>query len=262
MKINDLTHSQDLTEKARSVLNDLKNKTTHPAPCCCVPCLYFEYLKGSRGRGRPVKGLMFFLAWLIHRVKVEYLEKSGKAKRVVINGKEVLQWRWGRNYYEKTPFLTRTNEILGEILDEILNIDFLEAPIISYSMINIYKLRIEKLNFLKLEEELIKRRNLEWLKSQPKEMRIWERNWDDLKLAQRAANFINSRPGKKIIQRDLQRSLSSKKKRIKKEDIERIRDNLGNFGINVKDEEGCRKTTTIYYSTMKNTRGRYWRVGV
>jgi|GEM_PF-6448546 len=88
-------------------------------------------------------------------------------------------------------------------------------------------------------------------------MKIWKRNWDDLKFAQRAANFIYKQKNHSIRGRDLQRSLSSRKKRIKIEDLERIQGYLGNFGINVKDKEGCRKTTTIYYVSRKSSKGRY-----
>lgn len=221
MEINGLTQSQNLTERARLVLNNLRTKTTHPAPCPCASCLYFEYIKGLKARGKPIGESIFFLAWLIHSVKLEYLRKTQMKKGMPSR----LPLPIYLEEYKRAPYLKRTWKICDEI----------DPGWLDYSIICIYKSRTEKLNFLKLEEELIKRRNLEWLKSRPKEMKIWKRNWDDLKLAQQVADLINSKPDKKITQRELQRSLSSKKRRIRIKDFKRIQNYLeANFGIEIK----------------------------
>ena len=200
MKKNDLTQSQNLTERARSVLNDLRNKTTHPAPCCCAPCLYFEYKKGPKSRGKPVGESMFFLAWLIHHIKLEYFKKTQLKK-----GKPFkLPLPIYLEHYKNARYLERTVKICDKI----------DPGFLDYSIICIYKSRTEKLNFLKLEEELIKRRNLEWLRSRPKEEEEWKRNWDVIKLVRRVANYIYKNSGKKITQRDLQRALYSNKKKF------------------------------------------------
>jgi len=55
-----------------------------------------------------------------------------------------------------------------------------------------------------------------------KKRKEWKKNWQDLKFAQRVANFIHSQHKKQISQRDLLRHFSNKRK----EDLERIHDHL------------------------------------
>ncbi len=233
MEENNLTLNGNLTETALSVLSDMRKKVTHPAPCACTPCLYYEYQKGPKGSGRPVRGLMFFLAWLVHSVKLEYLKKAllKKGKSLELPLPMYLQ------HYKKAPYLKRTMEIL----------DSLDDYIFDYSLIVTYKSRIEKFNFLKLEDKLIKRRGLKWLKSHPKEEKDWTRNWADLRLAQRIADYIHSNPGKRITQRYLHRKFDSRKSPISSEDFERIKSMLrGNYKIEIKQEK-----KSIVYRKMK-----------
>jgi len=84
----------------------------------------------------------------------------------------------------------------------------------------------------------------------PEKRKEWEKNWGDLRLAQRVANFIHSLPEKRISQRDLLRHFSNKRINNLKE----IHDYLKfNFRINLK-KEGYRNKTTVYYVVKKSSK--------
>lgn len=119
---------------------------------------------------------------------------------------------------------------------------------------------MERDNFLKILDELAGKRWLDWVKTQPHLQKEWESNWEDFKFAQNVANYIYSLPEKKIERRVLLRKGRFQGK--KREDLERVHDHLKfNFRIDHK-KKGYRNKTTIYYSTTKSSKGRYWRVGV
>jgi hypothetical protein len=91
----------------------------------------------------------------------------------------------------------------------------------------IYKDRAVKEKVKDLMDSLAEERWLEWRLSQPIDQEkedaqakaIWK-----LKLAQRAANYITSLPGKKVKQRDLQRHL-----RVKVSDLDEIKGILASY---------------------------------
>jgi hypothetical protein len=111
---------------------------------------------------------------------------------------------------------------------------------------------------LKLIRELTNEIWWDWLKTQPPMKKKWDRNWKDLKFAQIVVDFIYSQPKKEASRYVLLKHFSNKRK----DDIVRIHNILElNYGIQFKDKQGYRGKSTIYYSFMKSSRGRYWRVG-
>lgn len=84
-----MTVSCNMTSKnAIEVWSDLINKNTHPPPCTCPACLYILQKENKiKGMRKPFGIMTFFLNWLIHSVKIEYLldkeisEKKGKVSK-------------------------------------------------------------------------------------------------------------------------------------------------------------------------------------
>ncbi len=122
------------------------------------------------------------------------------------------------------------------------------------------KMKIYRLRKSGIVNELERKIRLEQEKINPTspEKKIKQKKvWQDFRLAQRVADFIHSQPRKRI-----KRGLLLKSFNIKVKDLERIRDHLIiNYRINF-EKEGYRNKTTVYYSTTKSSKGRYWRVGV
>lgn len=245
-----MTIKENLTIKAKKILKDLINKKTHPLPCNCVVCLYSEY------KEKRIGVLSFFINWLIHEVKMDYLREKGKAKEIIMYGRKA--WQYRTRDYEKAPYLKKAHKIIEDLYSDEDLIDF--APdfekLLNYAYLNVRRWRIERSSFSKIMDELAKERWLDWIKTQPDLQKEWKANWDDLKIAQKVALFIYKQPKKEINQRILQRHFN-----VKKDNLERIHDLLKlNFSI-VSRKEGYRNKTTVYYSTTKTNKGKYWKMG-
>jgi len=238
-----MTIQEDMTVKAKKIWSNLINKRTHPLPCDCPVCLYaLSREKKIKGMRKPFGMMSFFLNWLIHAVKINYLRKNGKVEEIILYGRKA--WQYNPQDYEKAPYLKNANKIIaGLYCDEDL-IDF--APdfekLLNYSYLNFRHWKIEKSDFSKILDELAKERWLDWTKIQPDLQKNWKANWRDFRIAQKAANYIYKQPGKEIISRKLQRHLN-----VKKSDQERIHDLLrSNFNIEC-PEKGVRNKTAIYF---------------
>jgi len=252
-----MTIKENTTIKAKKNLKDLINKKTHPLSCNCMVCLYFiSREKPIKGIKKPFGMMSFFLNWLIHAVKINYLKEKGKAEEIIVYGRKA--WQYDPRDYEKAPYLKKAYKIIGNLYDDEDLIDF--APdfekLLNYAYLNVRHWKMERSNFPKILDELAGKKWLDWVKTQPDLQKEWKANWDDLKIAQKAALFIYKQPKKEINQRILQRHLN-----VKKDNLERIHDLMKiNFGI-VSRKEGYRDKTTVYYATGKSSKGRYWRVG-
>ncbi len=80
--------------------------------------------------------------------------------------------------------------------------------------------------------------------------------WQNLRLAQRIADLVYSRPKKTISQRDLQRLA-----RVPVDRLEELRAWL-NFNYGIEARQGRRKGQVLYRGRMKGAHGRALRVGV
>jgi hypothetical protein len=260
--IMDNNFNKIMTIKYKKIVEDWKNENIHPLPCNCILCLWRTYIEIKKNKkGRPYDWLTFLVWDLIFEAKLAYLKEKGIARKLKSNDKETWEYPIGKLY--GAPYKRRAKEILKQIPEfEDNKIFFLGLGEFINSYFERYagKGRYERSTFLKLLGKLESEIHREWKKKQPdspEKKKEWDRNWKDLKLAQGIANYICSQPRKRIKRRLLLRRFN-----IKVEDLEAIQGLLPNFGINYKEKEGYRNKTTIYYSTAKSSRGKYWRVGI
>jgi len=254
-----MTIKENMTIRAKKNLKDLINKKTHSPGCPCIVCLYFAYKEKKIKRTKKPFGMMsFYISWLIHEAKLDYLIEKGKAEEIIRYGRKA--WQYRPHDYEKAPYLKRASKIITDLYADENLIDF--APdfekLLNDAYLNVRHWRIERSNFSKIMNELANERWLEWVKTQPDLQKEWKINWEDIIFAPKVADFIHSQPKRQISQWTLLRHFSNKRK----EDFERLHDHLKiNYGINFR-KEGYRNKTTVYYSTTKSSKGRYWRVGI
>ena len=257
----DNNFQKNMTIKYKKIVEDWKNENIHPLPCNCILCLWRKYIEIKKNnKGRPYDWLTFLVWDLIFEAKLAYLKEKGIARKLKSNDKETWEYPIGKLY--GAPYKRRVKEILKQIPEFEDNKIFFRGLgefINSYFERYAGKGRYERSKFLKLLGKLESEIYKEWQEKHPEspqKRKEWGKNWGDLRLAQRVANFIHKITKKEADRRILQRRFNKKK-----EDLERIHDILKlNYGINFR-KEGYRNKTTIYYSTTKSSRGRYWRVG-
>jgi len=239
-----MTIQENMTERAVKVWYDLINKQTHPLPCECPACLYTLSKKVKiKGMRKPFGMMSFFINWLIHSVKLEYLKESGKAKEVNRYGRKA--WQYQTSDYEKAPYIRTIYKIMEVFYNDDDFEDFapdFERLFDGRTQTSRYY-KIKHSNFHKLLDKLIEIRQIEWIKTQPDLQKNWKRNWGDFKFAQEVSNYIYSLPKKRIDRRTLLREKFQGKS---VDDLERIHIHLEkNFNIKCPDK-GIRNKTTFY----------------
>jgi len=213
---------------------DLINNITHPAPCYCRSCIYQLYIKKHKRKGMIFDNESFFLdaaAFEIRRSKMLWTplyKDMGSGK-----GFSDLIYKIEFKEYLRVP--NSIKDLCNFLKEEFPGINSNPSRIKS----KLWRLRKSGI-VNKLESEILS----EWQKTQPdippEKRKEWKQNWDDLKFAQKTANFINLCPGKKITQRALLRHFSNKRK----EDLERIQGYLKtNWQIEIKPI----KRSIVYY---------------
>lgn len=244
-------------DKIREVFLDLKKDMCHSPPLLLPCCLYRQYKRNPGKRGKTFDEESFFLYWLAYEIRLskikaeldttykdEFDREPGEPATTIIYRFDI------REYF-----------IVPKIYKEM--VDFIEKYLPNSNIdldperikMKIYRLRksgiVNKLKHkIRLEQEKINPTSRE---KKIKRKKVWQ----DFKLAQRVADFIRSQPRKRI-----KRGLLLKGFNIKVEDLKRIHDHLIiNYRINFK-KEGYRNKTTVYYSTAKSSKGRYWRVEI
>ncbi|MCK4430971.1 MAG: hypothetical protein KAW19_06675, partial [Candidatus Aminicenantes bacterium] len=84
-----MTIKENKTIKAKKLFKDLINKKTHPPACPCIVCLYSAYKEKRMKRTKKPFGVMsFYINWLIHEVKMDYLREKGKAEEIIMYGRK------------------------------------------------------------------------------------------------------------------------------------------------------------------------------
>jgi hypothetical protein len=225
-----MTILDSMTDEAAKAWDDLKEKRTHPFPCDCPACLYAQYEKEPRRKRGKFRPTIFFLNWLIHRTKMQYLIKRGKAEKISFQGREC--WKFETGEYDKAPYFKRSQEILSKLLNEKKDFpDLLDS-------LTLYYKRTTKPNFLKLLDKLYDARWLEWIKIQPPNQNLISTK--DIAFAGKASAYIRLKG--KISQRDLLRHFS--KNRL--QDFNKIENLLLTTGI-----ERKKKQKTLYYEMQR-----------
>lgn len=239
-----MTIHENMTIKAIDIWYDLINKQTHPLPCECPACLYALSKKVKiRGVRKPFGIMSFFINWLVHTAKLEYLKEKKKAKRIIIYGRKA--WQYQTSDYEKAPYVRAINKVIEELYNfedfEDFALDF--ERLFDWPYLTSRHYKIEHSNFHKLQDKLIEIRQREWIKTQPGLQKIWKRNWEDLKFAQEVSNYIHSLPKKRIDRRTMLRGKFQGKS---VDDLERVHIDLEkNFNIEC-PEKGIKNKTTFY----------------
>lgn len=237
-------------DKVKSIYSDLINGITHSPSCNCPSCLFQCYKKKYKNKGRKFDKESFFLNWLTGETRLSSVE--GKFD-LIIKDEHATQIFYSSliEYFRITGIYEKTSKFIKKYFP---NNNINSNP----QRIKLKVWRLKKSGIISdLEFEIFK----EWSKMQPLEKKEkWERTKEDFKFAQNVANYIYSLPEKRIERRVLLRKGRFQRKKIK--DLERIHDHLElNFGIDHKPE-GYRNKTIVYYSTMKSSKGRYWRMGI
>lgn len=213
--IFDMTIKKDfMTVVARRNLRQLLDGEIHPAPCTCPACLYAEYQKSKKGPGKPIGKYMFFLDWLIWRIKMEAIEKECKISPVTIYFNQELAnhfpgsltWPAFEEKYNKAPYLKRALMIIDSLYEEFEELEFL-----NYEVLRVYKARFDNDRFIKLIESLQQKR-AEALYNEPEKKKEVKATWERLRFAQRVADFVKSKPGRKANHREILRHFSNKRK--------------------------------------------------
>jgi len=243
-------------DKIKKVLLDLKRDICHSPPLVLPCCLHHRYKRKPGKRGRTFDEESFFLEWLAYeirfsKVKFEYDIKD-KFDREPGEPRTTEIYRFDIRDYFKVP------KIYKEMVDFI-------KKYLPNSGINLdperIKMKIYRLRKSGIVNELERKIRLEQQKIHPisPEKKIKQKKvWKDFKFAQRVADFIHAQSEKCVSQRTLRRRFNKKV-----EDVEAIWDVLErNYGIEIQDKAGYRKTQTFYRGTMKSSKGRYWRVGI
>jgi len=254
---------KNMTIKFLKLIEDWKNENIHPLPCNCILCLWRKYIELKKNmKGRPYDWLTFLVWDLIFEAKLTYLKEKGIARRLKSNNKEIWEYPFGKLH--NAPFKRRVKKILKQIPEFEDNIIFfrgLDRFINDYFERYIGKGRYERSRFLKLLGKLESEIYQEWRgkhPERPKKTKESTRNWQDLRFAQRVADFIHSKSEKEISQHILLKRFSKNKEL----DFQRIRDILKlNYNIDFHPKIYKGKKTGDY-STVKSSKGRYWRVGV
>lgn len=244
-----MTITDNMTKNALRFFKDMEKEETHPLSCFCGVCLYFQYKKRPKHKGRRFGKRIYFLNSLIHEVKMNHLIKNGKAEETFKDGRKA--WKLIPGEYDKAPYFKKAREILNELYHLSEDNDLF---LILYDFLPVYHKRTKNPNFSKMQEELSQERWWEWIKTQPHLQQKWNKNWESFKFTQRVSEFIYSQTKNQITQRELLRHFSNKRK----EDLIRVQDWLRiNYGVNIRSKG----KSVIYYGAMKSSGGRYWRVG-
>lgn len=243
-------NADSMTIKYLKVAEDLMNDKTHPLPCACAACLYSKHKERLIHKNRKkYEKLTFFVYWLMVEIKISNLESIGKFEL--------------RDFFN-APYLRETEKVLKQLPESkehewyYLGLkEYIKKCFKPY----LIRKRYYRPEFLKLLNELESEIRLEWQKTQPdhpqEKKKEWKRNWGDLRFAQRVADFIRSQSKKEVPQHLLLRHFNKNRE----PDLERIRDILRlNYKIDFHPKIYKGKKTG-YYSTMKSSKGKYWRVG-
>jgi hypothetical protein len=159
--------------------------------------------------GRPYGRQIFFVNWLIHKVKVEYLVEHKKEKVKQIMTSRGAAWRTDIADYDRAP-VSKVRAYLDGLADD----ESLADTAADLGWINFYlsKMRGQTPRFLKLLDDLAWERHQEWIQGQPAIEKEWATDRADRVLCQGIVDFIRSRPGKAATKRDLERRFSGKRK--------------------------------------------------
>ncbi len=244
-------------DKIKKVLLDLKRDICHSPPLVLPCCLHHQYKRKPGKRGKTFDEESFFLEWLVYEIRLSKI----KAEWDAIYKDEFDREPGEPPLTEIYRFDIREYFKVRKIYKEM--VDFIEKYLPNSSIdLNPerIKMKIYRLRKSGIVNELEHKVRLEQQKIHPisPEKKIKQKKvWQDFKLAREVADFIRSQPGKRIKRRLLLRGFN-----IKVEDLERVHDHLKiNYRINFK-KEGYRNKTTVYYSTTKSSKGRYWRMGI
>jgi len=245
-------------DKVKNIYSDLINGITHFPGCICPSCLFQRYKEKYKNKGRKFDKESFFLNWLAGEIRLSSVEVESdfiykdESEREPGESSSIQIFRSSLIEYFRVPRIyKKTSEFIKKYLSNN-NIN----PNLQRIKLKVW--RLKKSGIIgDLEFEIFK----EWSKIQPLEKKEkWKKTREDFKFAQNVANYIYSLPEKKIERRVLLRKGRFQGKKL--EDLERIHDHLKlNYRINFQ-KEGYRNKTTVYYSTTKSSKGRYWRVGI
>jgi len=213
------------SRKAAEFWTELGQKTGHPVHCGCDLCLFVIQPKKLRYSRRT-----FFTAWLVDKIKLDYLIRNKKARKTKDG------WRASIVDYNAAPFKKKLKEILSDVFDITRDDNLIDLGGARQDLFSYIK-RSSALKFIRLKDDLFFRR---WSSKENSRWKTWTKNRQDMRLCQRAVDFIRSRPGQQATKRELERHFSNKRKA----DLERAFEWLW-FYPNLKQQK--KGKSLIYY---------------
>jgi hypothetical protein len=177
------------------------NQKPHRAGCISdVRCFWKQKKSGRRFSKR-----LFFIASLVHQIKMEYLLKHNRPL-----SKHWIAGQWAYEFepgaYEKAPFLKKTRQILSELQREKVLPDFVDS-------LEIYVARAKQSNFREMMEETARKL---YLKSRTK----IGPGWQDFRDADSIARFVRTqRPAQEATRRELERGLKMTKEQLSRREL-------------------------------------------
>lgn len=224
---------------------DLIHDKVHSDFCCfCPSCLYHLHKKTVGKYSKEI----FFLDWLQFEINVSLRSQRDKLVFEGPHDRGTI-----RTFIEGRDFLDLVkNRGSLKVLSEYIKKNFPQVDH-DYKRIKRRLWRFKKSGTYKsLEQEKTK----EWIKSHP----VSRRNHPlmKFKLLQQIADFIYSQPDRRVTQREICRRYFQKKSI---DDLAEVWSWLkSNYGI--EQTKGKRKNQIIYIGTRKNSKERFFGVGV
>lgn len=226
-------------DRARKVWADLQGDKTHDNNCACQSCKYQLHRK----QGGRFDKEAFFLYWLELEVKLSLINQTERLVFSPLPSQLKEEYRTSvdaRDYFRVKGTFRALAEYVGKYFPEI-------DPDVDRIKLKLWRFRKSGVDAA-VEEEI--------RKNQLREMPPNREGWQQLRLAQRIADYIYSRPHRQATQRELQRYIQRPV-----DEIEGIRGWLSdNYAIILK--KGSRKGQVIYYGRMNSSKGRILKVGV
>ncbi|MGB7297613.1 MAG: hypothetical protein WBC70_18705 [Candidatus Aminicenantales bacterium] len=220
---------EKMTQRYARLLRDYTENRQHPAPCICFLCLSRKY-EEDKPVGHPYDLLTFLAREIISETEDPFRDEEIKKISSKKLAKEIIR---------RLPlFSPETKAVIKSHAWEF------EKHFPTYSR----RKRYHAPRFLKLVSDLEYLRHKEWQKStKPKGIINLNKKYrTEGQLALGIANFVYSKPGRKVTQRDLLRHLNKRKA-----DIEYLQEWLkAVYGIEVRTEG----RSVVYIDTRKVSR--------
>jgi len=243
---------ETLTETYIQDFKDLINDKLHPVACNCWLCLWRKYKETTKKhKGKKYDLVTFLIFSLISDIKLAHLVDKGIAKKTTKNGQQGWQYPYGHDF--RAPYWKK----LDQTLEALPGCALLPLPYLkNYAKTDktpLYCKGKGKTKFLKLLDNLDDRIFRDRQKQEVKKPGRKKKNlfW----LSREFAEFIYQQTDHKATQRQLLRRFTT----LRKDNLKEISLWLQTVYDIYSKKEG---RSVVYYGTIKDSKIRYWKLGI